>query len=95
MKTVVSSIVILVGLCGSAIGGFIFLDDRHAHDADVVLAAGQTSYLIIQTRIDLLQVSIDNLRARENRSQEEHQRIKELKAERDSLRRMLLQMQSN
>ena len=76
-------------LCGSALGGYIFIDDRYAEKQIVASSMQEQRLEWIDYRIGEKSREIGKLEARVQMgtaTPEEHQRLEELKSDRDYLR---------
>ena len=90
----ISGLIAIVGLVSSGVSGFIFMDDRHQHVDDAQVAAAQTSQMVLDVRIDVLQQQIDMLEDRPSLSQREQERWQDMKSELKSIKEIKLKYQT-
>ena len=84
----------LVGITAACLSGFVFMDDRHAHQEDVQVAAQQAGQMMLDVRIDVMQQQIDMLEDRQQLDPKEAQRLQDMKDELKALKEIKLKYQT-
>jgi len=84
----------LVGITAACLSGFVFMDDRHAHQEDVQVAAQQAGQMMLDVRIDVLQQQIDMLEDKSTLNAKEQQRLQDMKSELKSIKDIKLKYQT-